>query len=42
VFLNIKHREFNNKQRATKLRITRAKAKLAAAKLSLLKSKAKR
>ena len=42
VFFNIKRKEFNNKQRATKLRITRAKAKLAATKLSLLKSKAKR
>jgi len=42
VFSNIKRKEFNNKQRATKLRITRAKAKLAAAKLLLLKSKAKR
>jgi hypothetical protein len=42
VFSNIERKEFNNKQRATKLRITRAKAKLAAANLLLLESEAKR
>jgi hypothetical protein len=42
VFSNIERREINNKQQATKLRITRAKAKLAAVELSLLESKAKR
>jgi len=42
VFFKTKRREFNNKQRATKLRIARAKAKLATTKLSLLKSKAKK
>jgi len=42
VFLDTERREINNKQQATKLRIARAKAKLAAAELSLLESKAKR
>jgi hypothetical protein len=42
VFSNTKRREINNKQQATKLRIARAKAKLAAAELSLLESEAKR
>jgi hypothetical protein len=42
VFSNIERREINNKQQATKLRITRAQAKLAAAELSLLESEAKR
>jgi len=42
VFSNIERKEFNNKQRATKLRIARAKAKLATTKLLLLESKAKR
>ena len=36
MFFNVKRREFNNKYRATKLRITRAKAKLATTKLLLL------
>ena len=42
VFLDTKRKEINNKQLATQLRITRAKAKLAATKLSLLESKAKK
>ena len=42
VSLNTKRKEINNKQLATQLRITQAKAKLATTKLSLLKSKAKR
>ena len=42
VFLDTKRKEINNKQLATQLRITRDKAKLAATKLSLLKSKAKK
>jgi hypothetical protein len=42
VFSNTERREINNKQQATKLRIARAKAKLAAAELSLLESEAKR
>ena len=42
VFFNTKRKEINNKQLATQLRIARAKAKLAAAKLSLLESKARK
>jgi hypothetical protein len=42
VFLDIERREINNKQQATKLRIARAKAELAATELSLLESEAKR
>ena len=42
MFSNTKRKELDNKQLATRLRIARAKVKLAATKLSLLENRAKK